>query len=68
MIEITFSFRPMPNLDAPLCVGTISIHREFVEINAIKGHPMFVTGPVAHILSGAFRDARNELRNAEVLK
>lgn len=68
MNEITFHFRPMPNLQAPLREASLSIHGPFVVIDAIEGHPIAITGPVAHILSGALRDARNELRSVEVLK
>lgn len=68
MNEITFFFRPMADLKAELCEAQISIANEFVCIDAIPGHPIHITGPVAHIVSNALRDARNELRNVEVLK
>lgn len=68
MTEITFSFRPMPRLEAALHTATLSIHREFVCIDAIPGHPIFLTGAVAHFVSNALRESRNELRNVEVLK
>ena len=66
MIEITFNFRPMPNLDAPLCVGRIALADEFVAIEAIKGHTLFVDGAAAHVISNALREGRNELRKIEV--
>lgn len=70
MSNVAFSFRPMPNLSAELLEASVFTHGAFVCIDAIPGHPIYVSPHVVLNLAAALKAAYHETRESasEVLR